>query len=301
MTNPIRHLQRWTKSQTRKLLLRLGYTLQRVDSSFASSVPERDRQSLNRASFKGKGLLQGDVALITGAAWGIGAAIARALADEGAQTFLTDLAEDEIRNIALEIAGPKSSSAFLAADLRDLASYDKIVDAAINRFGSVSIMVHAASPRTPGSIFELDGLVNNENLVVNLEAGYQLAKRVSRMMIRDSIKGRLLFITSLHARTPRGNPAYSAAKASVTAMMMELAKALGPHGIRANAIAPGIIVRHQSKWADETFRSTALRRLGTPDEVAKTAVALLSDYTSYVTGTTLTVDGGLSLHNWIDT
>jgi 3-oxoacyl-[acyl-carrier protein] reductase len=293
-------ITRWTKSQVRKLTFRLGYSITRREPVIGQATEfesGKAYQSTRREASGSERLLVDDAALITGAARGIGAAISRAIAREGAKTFLTDTAEEEIRTLAEEIGSAGSGSAFLAADLRDPASYDKIFEAATGRFGPMSIFVHAASPRSHVSVLELDDLTGNENVVVNLEAGYQIAKRMARKMVQDRTKGRMLFITSLHARMPGGNPAYSAAKAGLTLIMKEFAKTLGPHGIRVNAIAPGVIVENQSMRADRT----PLRRKGRPEEVASIAVALLADqYSSYVTGTTITVDGGLSLYNWQD-
>lgn len=119
------------------------------------------------------------------------------------------------------------------------------------------------------------------------------------------MKGRMLSITSLHAETPRNLPHYSASKAGQTMLVKELARALGPHGIRVNAIAPGAIPGggFDAKGAgiERLARCTSLKRLGTPEEIAGMAVALLADrFSAYVTGTTVVVDGGIALHNWIE-
>jgi NAD(P)-dependent dehydrogenase (short-subunit alcohol dehydrogenase family) len=110
-----------------------------------------------------------------------------------------------------------------------------------------------------------------------------------------NIKGRMLFITSLHAHTPHNLPHYSAAKAGQTMLVKEFARALGADGIRVNAIAPGAIL-----GGANVAKMIPLGRTGTPEDVADMAVALLCDrFSRYVTGTTVTVDGGLSLYNWI--
>lgn len=246
-------------------------------------------------------LLKGDIAVVTGAARGIGAGIAHALAREGADVFLTDIAGESVGTVANALAKSGAQADFLAADLRNPAAGDEIVDAAIKRFGPVSIMVHAASPGFSSSALELNDDIWSDMLAVNLEAGYRIARRLGNDMRDRGIKGRMLFITSLHTLTPRGNPAYSAAKAGMTMMMKELAKALGPYGIRVNAIAPGVIAPNWYAEAEPLVRSTPLHRIGSPDEIAGMALALLADrFSSFVTGTTVTVDGGLSLHNWFD-
>jgi 3-oxoacyl-[acyl-carrier protein] reductase len=246
-------------------------------------------------------LLANDVALVTGATSGIGAAIVRALAREGARTFLTDNTTKDVGALAQSLASSGSETAFLAADLNTPSSCDRIVNAAVQKFGPISILVHAASPGSSEPALEVSEGTWDEMLAVNLRAGYRMASQLGKIMMRHKINGRMLFITSLHARTPRGNPAYGAAKAGLEAMMGELAKALGPHGIRVNAIAPGLIAQNWYPKAEPTIRVTPLRRMGKPEDVAGIAIALLVDkFSGFVTGTTVTVDGGLSLHNWLD-
>ena len=142
-------------------------------------------------------------------------------------------------------------------------------------------------------------------LDVNLRSGFKLAQGIARDMIDHDIKGRMLVTTSLHAYSPRNLPHYSAAKAGQTMLVKELARALGPHGIRVNAIAPGAIpgggFDAKASGIDRLARCTSLKRLGTPDEIAGMALALLVDrFSSYVTGTTVVVDGGIALTNWIE-
>ena len=118
------------------------------------------------------------------------------------------------------------------------------------------------------------------------------------------MRGRMLYITSLHAQSPRNLAHYSAAKAGMTMAMKELARALGPSGIRVNALAPGAVPGGGAANMDDTFqpkRKIPLQRFGTPEDMAGMALALLSDrFSGYVTGVTVPVDGGLALFNWID-
>src|SRR5882672_10089504 len=132
-----------------------------------------------------------------------------------------------------------------------------------------------------------------------------LAREIARKMMANGVSGRMLFVTSPHASTPRNLPHYSAAKAGQTMIVKELAKALGPHGIRVNAIAPGAVpgggFDASGAGIERLTRCTSLRRLGAPEDIAGMALALLVDrFSAYVTGTTVVVDGGLSLHNWIE-
>jgi 3-oxoacyl-[acyl-carrier protein] reductase len=119
-------------------------------------------------------------------------------------------------------------------------------------------------------------------------------------MLSRGTKGRLLFITSLHAETPRNLVHYSAAKGGLQMLMRDFARTLAPHGIRVNAIAPGAITTGGITPAADLAAKIPLGRLGRPEDVAPMALALLSDrFSRYVTGATVVVDGGISLFNWI--
>jgi NAD(P)-dependent dehydrogenase (short-subunit alcohol dehydrogenase family) len=166
-----------------------------------------------------------------------------------------------------------------------------------------SMLVHSASPPRreadgPLTVSEetWDAMQNT-----NLRSGFFLARELGKRMRDGGIKGRMLFITSLHAYAPRNIPHYSAAKAGQTMVVRELARALGPSGIRINALAPGAVPGGGFNAAAFDFSAKIpLGRMGKPEDMANMALALLSDrFSGYVTGTTVAVDGGLALFNWI--
>src|SRR4029453_8625196 len=121
----------------------------------------------------------------------------------------------------------------------------RLAGEAVRRLGSVSIFVHAASPRRQESqkALQVTEAEWREMLEVNLNAGFLIAQALGRRMVERAVKGRMLFVTSLHAWSPRNLPHYSASKAGQTMLVKELARALGPYGIRVNALAPGAIPR----------------------------------------------------------
>ncbi len=239
-------------------------------------------------------LLDGERALVTGCAGGIGRGIARALKDEGATVLGSDI-----------VAPPAEDGIdFLAADLSKHDGWRGLLDGALKKLGTISLFVHAASPRrqevdTPLSVSETtwDAMTG-----VNLRSGFFLAREAGRHMRDNGIKGRILLITSQHREMPRNLAHYSASKAGMTMVMKELARVLAPDGIRVNSIAPGAIPGggFVAGNLDALVAQIPLGRAGTPDDIAQVAVAVLSErFGRYVVGTTVEVDGGLGLTSWI--
>ena len=246
-------------------------------------------------------LLADDTAIVTGAARGIGLAIAQALAREGARVLLTDILDEDGEVAARRMMESGAQARFMAADLRDKNASTNLVDYALREFGRVSIFVHCACPPHHGET-ALDAADDlwDDMLEVNIRAGYRMARLLGQDMRAKKIRGRMLFVTSVHADTPREVPAYSVAKSGMKMLVKELARALGPDGIRVNAIAPGAIADNWFASAEAMGRTIALRRIGKTAEIANMAVAMLAErYSSYLTGATVVVDGGLSLFNAI--
>jgi NAD(P)-dependent dehydrogenase (short-subunit alcohol dehydrogenase family) len=226
-------------------------------------------------------LLAGDTALVTGAGRGIGRAMAEAIEAEGARVFRADVAD---------------------ADLSTGEGAARLAEEAIRKLGSVSLFVHCASPPRQESkhMMAVDYADWRAMLSVNLDAAFVISQRLAKHMIEKKIKGRMLITTSLHAESPRNLPHYSASKAGQTMLVKELARALGPHGIRVNAIVPGAIPGEGFKGLPGMEKTIPLGRFGKPADVAAMAIAVLSErFGAYVTGASILVDGGIALHNWI--
>ena len=249
------------------------------------------------------GLFTGETALVTGSASNIGRGIAVALAREGANVLLADVDMERNAAVAREISGAGGSAETITVDLSQPQGWQEVIAA----FGSrvPHMLVHSACPRrlesdTPLSVAEATW---DEMLTTNVRSGFFLGREIGRHMQQSGIRGRMLFITSLHAYAPRNLAHYSAAKAGLTMVMKELARALGPAGIRVNALAPGAVPGGGASNIDDTFQpkqKIPLQRFGSPEDMAGMAMALLSDrFSGYVTGATVPVDGGLALFNWI--
>jgi 3-oxoacyl-[acyl-carrier protein] reductase len=238
------------------------------------------------------GLFSGETALVTGSA---------SLAREGAGMLLADV--DPARNKSTQdaITAAGGAAETIATDLSTKDGWRELLAKVGDR--RIDMLVHSASPPRSESDGPLtvseetwDGMLN-----VNVRSGFFLAREIGLAMQRAGVKGRMLFITSLHAYAPRNIPHYSASKAAQTMVVRELARTLGPSGIRINALAPGAVPGGGFNAAQHDFSGKIpLGRPGNAEDMAGPAVALLSDrFSRYVTGTTLAVDGGIALYNWI--
>jgi NAD(P)-dependent dehydrogenase (short-subunit alcohol dehydrogenase family) len=236
-----------------------------------------------------------ETALVTGAASGIGAGTARLLAACGARLILSDL--DAARGGAL---AAELGAQFIAADLSQPGG-EAVLLAAIP---PLTMLVHSASPprREVSTVGAVDGPVWDAMLTTNLRSGFFLAREVANRMAAAGTRGRIVFVASLHAGTPRNLPHYSAAKAGQVMVVEEMARFYGPAGIRVNAVAPGAIPG--GGFAGDFTALAAkvpMRRVGSPEDIARVIAALLDEtLMGYVTGALVPVDGGLALYNWIE-
>jgi NAD(P)-dependent dehydrogenase (short-subunit alcohol dehydrogenase family) len=239
------------------------------------------------------GDIHGRLALVTGAARGIGLGIAQRLASAGAQVIATD------RDFAaLERAYPNGAAALLELDVASDPS--ALAPAVLERFGAPQLIVNNVGITTGHGFLELSESDFDKVFRTNLRGPWFMTRDLVHELVRSRTRGNLVFVSSLHDHRIRGNPHYSASKAAITMLVRELAYELAPHGIRVNAVSPGWVPHEGDKPDKRSVRLIPLGRPGSPADVASIAMVLLSDDLSgYVTGANIPVDGGLALHSWL--
>jgi 3-oxoacyl-[acyl-carrier protein] reductase len=243
-----------------------------------------------------------EAALVTGAGNGIGRAIGLALVGEGVRTVFADISEQRVAAAVKSSPRPELAIPFIG-DLADRAVCDALLAHAEDTVGRVTHFVHSASPprREVDHAFAVSDDTWKQMHAVNIDAGFHLARELSRRLIAARQPGSLLFLTSLHAGTPRNLPHYSSAKAAMAMLVKELAKTLGRHDIRVNALVPGAIAAGGFVADPSLAKHIPLGRIGRAEDLAAMALAVLSNRVSaYVTGASIVIDGGLSLTNWFD-
>jgi 3-oxoacyl-[acyl-carrier protein] reductase len=243
-----------------------------------------------------------EAALVTGAGNGIGRAIAQALVGEGVRTVFADISEERVTAAIKASAQPGLAVAWVG-DLANSAAREALLKHAQSAVGRVTHFVHSASPprREADHILGVSTEIWAQMHAVNLEGGFHLARELARELIAAKQPGSFLLLTSLHAGTPRNLPHYSTAKAGMAMLVKELAKTFGRFGIRVNALVPGAIAAGGFVADPSLAKHIPLGRLGEASDLAPLALAVLSNRVSaYVTGSAITIDGGLSLTNWFE-
>ena len=243
------------------------------------------------------GLLQGKVALITGASRGIGKAIALKFAAEGADIAFTDIKISEETVQELEALGVKVRA--YASNAADFAQTHETVEQIQADFGHIDILVNNAGITRDGLMLRMDESQWDAVINVNLKSAYNYIHAVTPIMARQR-GGSIINMSSVVGVSGNaGQCNYSASKAGLIGLAKSIAKEMGPRGIRANCIAPGFIISDMTAALPEDVREAwiktiPLRRGGTPEDVAKVALFLASDLSSYVSGQVIHCCGAMN-------
>jgi meso-butanediol dehydrogenase / (S,S)-butanediol dehydrogenase / diacetyl reductase len=239
-------------------------------------------------------------AIVTGGGSGIGRAIARRFAAEGASVVVADIVESRAEEVAGEIGADRATALSVQTDVTAAAEVAALVALTVERFGRVDVLVNNAGFGEADDILEIDELAWDHEVDLNLKGAFLCTKAVLPGMI-ELRAGVIVNIASVNGLAFFANEAYSAAKAGLINLTRSVAVRYGSFGVRANAIAPGTI--RTPLWQQRVDKEPAiferlvkwypLGRVGEPQDVAAAAVFLASDDASWITGEVLRVDGGL--------
>jgi len=246
-------------------------------------------------------LLEGKVALITGAARGIGKAIALRFAEQGAQIAFTDLAiDDNFKATEAELAAHGVKAKGYASNAADFADTHTVVEAIHKDFGRIDILVNNAGITRDGLMMRMNEAQWDMVINVNLKSAFNFIHALTPIMMRQKAGSMINMSSVVGVSGNAGQANYAASKAGMIGLTKSMAKELGSRGIRANAIAPGFILTEMTERLPEEVKQQwaeqiPLKRGGTPGDVADVALFLASDLSSYVTGQVLHVCGGLNV------
>lgn len=246
--------------------------------------------------------LKDKVAVITGGGGpGTGSTASELFAREGAKIVVIDKIEERAKETAERVESIGGEAIGLTADVSKASEVNAAIAQALERFGTIDILMNSAATSRGDDILTIDEEVWDFNMDITLKSVYLCSKAVLPAMLKQK-SGAIVNISSVNGLTGIGEEAYGAAKAGVINLTKNLAIKYGQHGIRANCITPGSIqspawqsrVQRNPELFEELTKWYPMGRLGKPEDVAKAALFLVSDDASWITGATLVVDGGLT-------
>lgn len=250
------------------------------------------------------GRLAGKVAIVTGASKGIGAAIAARFAAEGAQVALCARTAAAVDAVAAEIRAAGGQASATALDVGDHAALAAFVQSTIATYGRLDVVVNNAPSVTYAALTDMDVAAFRRDFHVNVDSTFVTTREALPTMYAHG-SGSIINIASVNALLALGNmAAYGAAKAALVHFTRQIAVEAAGRGVRANAIAPGVIntpattagfAGPYAAWGEKIAAAVPMGRFGEPAEVAALALFLASDEASYVTGTCIAIDGGKSV------
>ena len=241
---------------------------------------------------------KGKVAVVTGAAEGMGKQVALDLSREGATVVVSDIQEDGLKEVEEQITGKAGKCLAVVCDMSSRQQVDNLIQRAVETFGKIDILVNNAGVLITGSIEETTDEIIDKTLDVNVKGVLYAIRSVTPIMKRQKY-GRIVNVASITGKNGASTTvfAYGASKGGVISLTRSTARQLGPYGITANAIAPhAVLTRMMSYWDDSKKRSMAekipLRRLGTVEDISHLIRFLASDESSFITGETVNINGG---------
>jgi len=247
--------------------------------------------------------LEGKVAIITGAAGGIGKGIVLRLAEEGADIVLVDLDREAAQNVAAKVEALGRRALVACTDVSRPESVAEMVSRTLDWGGRIDILVNNAGVELIRPIFEITEADWNKTMDVNLKGAWLCSQAVAKVMA-EAKKGKIINIGSIMSEMPApGEPHYAASKGGVLMLTKAMALDLAPYNINVNAIGPGVVKNGLSSRgclsdpakAEKVVAGIPLRRFGSPRDIGNAVLFLASEEADYVTGVMLYVDGGVIL------
>lgn len=244
--------------------------------------------------------LEGRVALVTGGSRGIGAAVAKRLAADGASVVVNYAGRaDAASEVVFAIEAAQGSAFAVQADVSDSAACAALVEAAVERFGRIDILVNNAGITRDGLLVRMSDEDWASVIQTNLSGAFYLSRTVGKLMMKQRSGSIINMASVVGVMGNAGQVNYAAAKAGLIGMTKSIARELAGRGVRANAVAPGFIATDMTDALPEAAREAAVStiamgRLGTPEDIAAAVAFLASDDSAYITGQVIAVDGGMT-------